>query len=148
MKTWTPKNPDFKAFVEKKLEGQELMKRLNISLTKIEAGYIEAQIPFELMHQQQDGFVHGGVTGAVADIVSGFAAYSLVSKNERVVTADIRTSYFRPGVGKTIFAKGWVVKPGQNFFFCEAEVFMLMEDGSTKEIARSSSTMAVIKPKA
>ncbi len=144
---WTAKNPDFKALVEKKLEGQQLMKRLNISLTKIEAGYTEAEIPFELMHQQQDGYVHGGLTGTIADIVSGFAAYTLVAKGERVVTADIRTSYFRPGVGKTIFAKGWVVKPGHNFYFCEAEVWMIAEDGKRTEIARSSSTMAVIKPK-
>ena len=144
--TFTPKNSNFKALVEKKLEGQELMKRLNISLTKIEAGYTEAEVPFELMHQQQDGYVHGGLTGAVADIVSGFAAYTLVAEGERVVTADIRTSYFRPGVGKRILAKGRVIKPGKNFYFCEAEVLMVLEDGSAKEIARSSSTMAVIKP--
>ncbi|MBI1184261.1 hotdog fold thioesterase [bacterium] len=145
---WTPKNPDFKALVEKKLEGQQLMKRLNITLTKIEAGYTEAEIPFELMHQQQDGYVHGGLTATIADIVSGFAAYTLVAQGERVVTADIRTSYFRPGVGKTILARGRVVKPGQNFFFCEAEVFMVHENGDETEIAHSSSTMAVIKPKA
>lgn len=147
MKAWTPKNPNYKALVEKKLEGQELMKRLNINLTKIEPGYTEAQIEFGLMHQQQDGFVHGGVTATIADITSGFAAYTLVAEGERVVTADIRTSYFRPGVGKTIFAKGWVVKPGQNFYFCEAEVWMIAEDGKKTEIAHSSSTMAVIKPK-
>lgn len=141
----TPQNPDFKAVVAKKLEGQQLMKRLDISLTTIEAGYTEAEIAFQEMHEQQDGFLHGGVTGAIADIVSGFAAYTLVAKGERVVTADIRTSYFRPGVGDKVFAKGWVEKPGKNFYFCEAEVYMITGEKQVK-IARSSSTMAVIKP--
>lgn len=143
---WIPANPDFVAVVHKKLEGQELMKRLGITLTKIEAGYTEALLPFQKMHEQQDGYVHGGLTGALADIVSGFAAYTLVAEGERVVTADIRTSYLRPGVGEQIHAKGWVVKPGQNFYFCEAEVFMHRE-GKEVLIAKSSSTMAVIKPK-
>lgn len=143
--TFIPQNPDFKAMIAKKLEGQELMKRLEISLTKIEAGYTEAEITFQKMHQQQDGFVHGGLTGTIADIVSGFAAYSLVAVGERVVTADIRSSYFRPGVGDTIFARGWVEKPGKNFYFCEAEVYMITGEKQVK-IAKSSSTMAVIKP--
>lgn len=147
MKQLTPKNPDFKKVVETKLKGQELMKTLDIELSKIEPGYTEAKMEFKTMHQQQDGWVHGGVTATVADIVSGFAAYTLVAKGERVVTADIRTSYFRPGIGDSIFAKGWVEKPGNQFHFCEAEVYII-RDGEQVLIAKASSTMAVIKPNA
>lgn len=146
MTKFEPRNPNFKTVIEQKLEGQQLMKRLNIRLSTIEAGYTEATAPFEQMHKQQDGWVHGGLTATMADIVSGFAAYSLVPEGYRVVTADIRTSYFRPGEGDTIWAKGWVAKPGSNFFFCEAEVYMLRGDDKVL-IAKSSSTMAVIKPK-
>ncbi|MCB0737537.1 MAG: PaaI family thioesterase, partial [Bacteroidetes bacterium] len=119
-----------------------------IELTAIEPGYTEATAPFEKMHQQQDGWVHGGLTATMADIVSGFAAYTLVPENHRVVTADIRTSYMRPGIGHTIWAKGWVEKPGSNFFFCEAEVYMINYENEKVLIAKSSSTMAMIKPKA
>lgn len=139
-----PKNSEYVQVVRKKLLGQELMKHLNIALSEIKPGYTEVDMPFETIHQQQDGYVHGGLTGAVADIVSGFAAYTLVAESERVVTADIRTSYLRPGVGQRIWAKGWVVKPGKNFFFCEAEVYIIRDDSKVL-IAKSSSTMAVIR---
>lgn len=122
------------------------MKRLGIELITIEPGYTEARVPFQEMHEQQDQYVHGGLTATMADIASGFAAYTLVAEGERVVTADIRTSYLRPGVGETILSKGWVLKPGHNFYFCEAEVFMI-RDGKEVMIAKSSSTMAVIKPR-
>lgn len=121
------------------------MKRLDLSLTHIEPGYAEASNLLKKMHLQQDGYLHGGLTGALADIVSGFAAYTLVEPGERVVTADIRTSYFRPGVGTAVHALGWVVKPGKNFFFCEAEIFIERHE-KTILIAKSSSTMAVVRP--
>lgn len=143
---WKVKNPDYKERVKEKLKGQELMKHLQIELIEITPGYTESKTPFLKIHEQQDGYVHGGLTGALCDIVSGFAAYTLVAEDERVVTADIRTSYLRPGVGEELWAKGWVLKPGNNFYFCEAQVFIL-RDGKPTQIATSSSTMAVIKPK-
>lgn len=138
------KNPSFREYVAEKVKRQELMKRLDISLSKVDPGLVEIDIPFQKMYEQQDGYLHGGLTGALADITSGFAAYTLVAEGERVVTADIRTSYFRPGLGERIFASGKVVKPGKNFHFCESEVYMIRE-GKKVLIAKSSSTMAIVR---
>ena len=138
-------NPDFKADIVEKLKRQHFMKLMNMKLTKIEEGYIEGWIDVEEIHKQQKGFVHGGVIATMADVVAGFAAVSLVHKENNVVTAEIKISYFNPGLGDKLFAKGWVIKQGKKLHFCEAEVYS-EQNGTLNLIAKASTTMATILP--
>jgi len=73
-----PKNPDFKQTILNHLKRQEFMKAIGCTLTVIEPGYVEAEIPLEVMHQQQIGLVHGGVIANIEDIADGFAGFILV----------------------------------------------------------------------
>lgn len=139
------RNPSFRSYIEQKLRGQMLMKHLGLGLTKIEPGLVEAYASIESFMHQQDGFLHGGLTATMSDIVSGFAAYSLVPDGDRVVTADIRISYLKPGIGQSVWARGVVIKPGASFHFCEAEVWTITDKEEPVLIAKSSSTMSVIK---
>src|ERR1017187_417616 len=107
------KNPDFKALIADKITRQHFMKHIGFEITCIEAGYVEGSAPLVSFLRQQDGRVHGGVTATVADLVTGFAAFSLVSPDDRVVTSDLKVSYFSPGTGDMIFGRGWVIKPGK-----------------------------------
>lgn len=140
-----PRNPDFKTLIEEKLKGQAFMRHIGFELSTIEAGYVEGSAPLAPFLTQQDGYVHGGVTSTLADIVTGFAAFSLVEKDEKVVTAELKVNYFSPGKGNQIWAKGYVVKPGKRFLFCEGEIWVESEDDYLM-IARTYSTMAVFKP--
>jgi acyl-coenzyme A thioesterase PaaI-like protein len=79
--------------------------------------------------------------------VAGFAAYSLVAVDEAVVTADLRVSYLFPGDAPLYLAKGWVIKPGNMLHFCESEVWGIFPEKKVL-VAKSSSTMAVVKIKA
>ncbi len=119
------------------------MHYIGFEITKMEPGQIEGSLDFTEHHEQQNGYVHGGVTGTIADIVMGFAAYALVAQDEQVFTVESKVSYYRPGQGKRIIAKGWVAKPGSRFHFCECEVWMEKEDGGRYLIAKANSTMAV-----
>jgi uncharacterized protein (TIGR00369 family) len=144
--TYESKNPDFKALIADKLSRQYFMNHIGFDLTHIEAGYIEGSAPITQFLRQQDGRVHGGVTATVADLVTGFAAFTLVGPDDRVVTADIKISYFSPGLGDTIFGRGWVIKPGKRLNFCEAEIFTF-KDGEKTLIAIATAIMAVIHNK-
>ena len=96
-------------------------------------------------HFQQTGLVHGGVTATLADIVAGFAAYTLVPKNHDVVTAELRVSYLRPGKGTKLVAEGKVIKPGRKLIFCESEVCTVVNH-QKETIAKSSSVMSIVYP--
>ena len=139
-------NPEFKKLIEDKLSRQHFMHHNGFELTKILPGYAEASAPLKQHLLQQDGLVHGGVTATIADLVTGFAAFSLVKKDDRVVTSDLKVSYFSPGRGDTVFARGWVIKAGSRLHYCESEIYVI-KDGEYNLIAKGYSIMAVIEGK-
>lgn len=139
-------NPDFEQDIREKLERQEFMKLMGFNVTKIDIGRIEGELTLEQKHKQHKGFAHGGVIATLADIVAGFAAVSLVPKGHHVVTAEIKVSYFHPGVGDKLYAKGYVVKQGRKLNFCEAEVYVQKGNTEPLLIAKASTSMATITP--
>ncbi|WP_276495770.1 PaaI family thioesterase [Pontibacter litorisediminis] len=139
-------NPDFEADIREKLERQEFMKLMGFTVTKIEEGRVEGELNLEQKHRQHKGFAHGGVIATLADIVAGFAAVSLVPKDHHVVTAEIKVSYFHPGLGDKLLAKGYVLKQGRKLNFCEAEVYTVKGAEPPLLIAKASTSMATITP--
>ena len=139
------KNPDFRSRVESFLERQHFMKLLGFKLETIEEGKTSGRLELKTEHLQQTGLVHGGVTATLADIVAGFAAYTLVPATHHVVTAEIRVSYLEPGKGHELEAIGWVLKSGEKLNFCESEVWCHHAQGKLL-IAKASAVMATIPP--
>lgn len=143
MKKYESRNPNYREYVEFKISKNKFISWLGMVITKIEPGYIEAELDFKEMHQQQNGWLHGGVTSAVLDMVEGFAAYSLVPDGVQVFTADANTSYYNPGIANKFYARGWVDKPGKAFHFCRGELYYVNEQNEEVIVAKGSTTMAV-----
>ncbi len=135
---------DFVEMVQEKIGGNHFSQYIGINIHHIAEGEIEATLNLADHHLQQMGFVHGGVTATFADVVSGFAAYTLVKRGQGVVTADLRVSYLNPGLGTKVYARGYVIKAGSRMHFCEAELWVLDAQNNRIDIAKSSSTMVVI----
>ncbi|MDW8347245.1 MAG: NUDIX domain-containing protein [Bacteroidia bacterium] len=129
--TFTVHNPDFKQRIQEVLKTQYFMKYIHFELTYIDAGYIEGWLTLQDIHKQGLGFLHGGVTATLCDIVTGFAAFSLVPQNQYVVTGDLKVSYLNPAVGPRIQAIGKVLKQGKMLTFCEAEIWNINENTKT-----------------
>jgi uncharacterized protein (TIGR00369 family) len=139
-------NPDFRMTIQERLQRQSFMNYIGFEITNIAEGAITGQLNLQPQHRQQKGFVHGGLTATIADIVAGFAALSLVPADHHVVTVELKVSYLNPGVGDKITARGWVLKQGQKLNFCEAEVFCIKDSEPAVLIAKASATMATINP--
>lgn len=134
-------NPDFEAYVRYKISLNRFMAYIGFEIDQIKPGYIHARLPFREMHAQQNGYLHGGVTSAILDMVQGFAAYSMVPHGQQVFTVEAKTSYLNRGMGEEFFAEGRVIKAGKRFQFCEGEVFYF--DRNEKiVVATGSATMA------
>lgn len=131
---------DLETRIRRKLERQYFMHLIGADLTRIEPGRIEVALALGQQHQQQRGFVHGGLTATMADLAAGFAAVTLVPDGAGVVTADLKISYLNPGVGARLRAIGWVLKAGRRLHFCEAEVWC-----DDVLIAKATATMAVVE---
>ncbi|TGE28024.1 PaaI family thioesterase [Hymenobacter metallicola] len=127
--------------IRRKLERQHFMHLIGADLTSVEPGRVVFELTLEQRHLQNLGFAHGGLVATMADLAAGFAAVTLVPDGTGVVTAELKTTYLRPGTGRTLRAVGWVLKPGRRLHFCEAEVWC-----DEVLVAKASATMAVVEP--
>jgi uncharacterized protein (TIGR00369 family) len=143
----TPRNEKWKEYTEYKIARNKFHKLLGLRFTKIEPGHIEAELDFAEIHEQQNGYLHGGVTSAICDMVSGFASYSLVEQDQQVFTVECKVSYYNPGISDRFYAVGRVDKAGKRFHFCDSEIYYL-KDGKKVTVAKSTTTMAVLEPEA
>ena len=139
-------NPRYRDYVQLKVSRNRFMKELGFELTEITEGQVKGALTITEMHEQQNGFVHGGVISSLCDMACGFAAYSMVPDGVQVFTVELKVSYLRPGIGEKILARGWVLKPGKRFHFCESELYVV-KDGVETLIAKASSTMGVVDNK-
>jgi uncharacterized protein (TIGR00369 family) len=144
MKRFEPRNPNFKEYLEFKLSKNKFIRYIGMEITKIEPGYLEGEIAFKENLEQQNGWLHGGVTSAMLDMIQGFSSYSLVEEGQQVFTVEAKISYYNPGTANKFFIRGGVVKPGRRFHFCEGEVYYMKEDGTEVIVAKGSATMAVV----
>jgi acyl-coenzyme A thioesterase PaaI-like protein len=77
-------------------------------------------------------------------MVSGFASYTMVEKDQQVFTVECKVSYYNPGIADRFFARGWVEKAGKRFHFSASEVYYI-KNGEKVTVAKSTTTMAVIE---
>ena len=143
MKKLEARNPKYREYVELMVSRNKFINLLGFQITKIEPGYLEGQLEFKEFHQQQNGWLHGGVTSTILDMIQGFASYSMVEEGQKVFTVEAKISYLNPGNAAIFFSRGGVIKSGKRFHFCEAEVYYL-KDGEEITVAKGSATMAVI----
>lgn len=143
MSQFKPKNPEFLSFVEERMQENHFMQHLGFQITKMKAGFVEGSLAIAPEHRQHIGYLHGGVTATLADLVAGFASYTLVSAQQTVVTVEMKISYLNPGIGNHAFCRGYVIKAGQKLHFAEAEIYV-NQDGNEVLVAKGYATYAVI----
>ena len=141
--TFKVKYPDYEAKVRGSFAQQTAMATLGMSLGSVSAGVVEIMLKKHDGIVQQMGFVHGGVLTSGLDSACGYAALSLASETDEVMTVEFKTSFFAPAGHDEILIVGRVLKPGRRAIFTEAEALGL--DGDERIIlAKMSATMTYV----
>ena len=120
-----------------------MMTTLHAELTKVEPGEVRIEMPFDEAFTQQDGFLHAGVVTAIVDSACGFAAYTLMRADARVLSVEFKVNLLRPAAGDRFAAKGRMIKPGRTLTVCTGEVTAITE-GKQKLIAAMQATMMTV----
>lgn len=118
------------------------MADLGVEPTAVEPGRVTTALVIAPRHRQHTGVVHAGVIAALADHTMGAAAQTLASEGCWVLTAEFKTSLLRGASGERLECEAWVVKPGRQVSFTEAEV-CAVAGGERRLVAKASGTMAV-----
>ena len=134
-----PADPHFAARVRDSFARQKAMALIGASLTVVEPGAVEIELPFRDDLTQQKGFVHGGILGMIADTACGYAAFSLMPAGCSLVTVEYKINILSPARGSLV-ARGEVVKPGRTLTVARAEVYA--RDG--KHVATMQQTLMML----
>jgi uncharacterized protein (TIGR00369 family) len=94
-------------------------------------------------HLQQDGFVHAGLIATMADHTAGYASFSLVPPDRRILTVEYKINYLLPASGDHLECRSRVIKPGKTLLVTESEVYAVRA-GTAVLVAKAMLTMAAV----
>jgi uncharacterized protein (TIGR00369 family) len=94
-------------------------------------------------HKQQDGFVHAGVIATMADHTAGYAAFTTVTAEFRILTIEFKINYFRPATDEMIVCRSKVINRGKKVIVSESEVFSVSGKQETLVSKAMVTLMAV-----
>jgi len=117
-----PRDAAFEGRVRASFARQALMRTIGAELARVEPGRVEIALPYRADLTQQHGYLHAGITSAIADSAGGYAGYSLFPAGSSVLTVEFKINLLAPAAGERFLASGEVVKPGRTLTICRLEV--------------------------
>lgn len=144
MSEFKPRDPDWEAKVRKSFARQTVMETIGARIAALAPGRCEIELPYRRDLCQQHGFLHAGITTAIADSAGGYAAFSLMPAGASVLTVEFKVNLMAPAAGERLLARGRVIKPGRTLMVVEADV-VADDNGLRKQIAQLLSTMMCLE---
>ena len=144
MIAYVPRDPDWKAKLRESFARQSFMRLIGAELSALAPGRVTIALPFRADLCQQRGFLHGGVTTAIADSAAGYAAFSLMPKGSAPLTVELKINLLAPAVGERFVAAARVIRPGRTLTVVEADV-TAESAGVSKLVARLLTTLMCLE---
>jgi uncharacterized protein (TIGR00369 family) len=116
------RDPAFEQKVRDSFARQRVMETIGATLTRVEPGLVEIELPYRADLTQQHGYVHAGIVGTIADSAGGYAGFSLMPKDSSVLSVEYRMHLLAPARGEKLVARASVVRSGRTLTVCELEV--------------------------
>ena len=97
--------------VKKLFNNSPFYKFLGMKITNLKSGYAELTLPFkkQLKHAFKD--VHGGVTASIADAAVGAALLTLLKRDEKPLTVELKIAYCAPAMKSELIATAEILPP-------------------------------------
>jgi uncharacterized protein (TIGR00369 family) len=141
---FTPHDPNFAARVRGSFDRQAAMRTIGATLTLLTPGHAEILLPYREDLTQQHGYIHGGITGMIADSACGYAGYSLMPADASVLTVEYKINMLSPAEGEALVARARVLKPGKTLVVTQCDVFAV-HNGAEKLCAVMQQTLMVMR---
>lgn len=138
-------DPNFKSRVERSFAEQAVMSLIDASITRVEPGQVQIELPYREDLCQQDGFIHAGISSTIMDSACGYAAFTLMPADARVLTIEFKINLLAPAAGEHFRAVGRVRKPGRSVTVAESELHAVA-DGADRLVATMVGTLMTMRP--
>jgi uncharacterized protein (TIGR00369 family) len=120
---------------------QAFMRLLGAGLTHVVPGEVDIELPFREDLLQQHGYVHAGVTTAIADSACGYAALSLMPADAAVLSVEFKVNMLAPARGIRFLARGRVIRSGRTVTVCRGDVLAFDDGGDARSVVEMLATM-------
>jgi uncharacterized protein (TIGR00369 family) len=137
------RNPAFAADARANFGRQAFMRLLGAGIADLGPGYCEVHLPFRQDLTQQHGYFHGGVAATLADVASGYAAFTALEAGVTNVTVEFKLNLLAPARGAKLVARGTVAKAGQTLTVCRSDVFGEEDQARTLRATALTTFMAL-----
>ena len=127
--------------VRASFDKQAFMATLGARLARVAAGEVDIELPFRADLVQQHGYLHAGVTTAIADSACGYAALTLMSEDAAVLSVEYKVNLLAPANGRRFLAQGRVVKCGRTVTVVRGEVLAFDERDEARPVLALQGTM-------
>ena len=144
MKDFTATDPDFAERVRKSFDAQGIMDHIGATLTLIEPGVCEIELPYSDAVSQQHGFFHGGGIGTIADSAGGYAAFGLMDAEDGILTVEYKLNLMALADGDLLVARGQVVRAGRTLTVARAEVGVVKNGVEVACAAMQQTLMRIV----
>jgi len=141
----TPRDPDFELRVRASYARQAAMATLGATLSRVDPGHVEIELPFRADLTQQHGFLHAGVVTSVMDSACGYAAMSLMEAGVAVLSVEFKVNLLAPARGELFRASGRVVRAGRTLTVVAGELRVLDGVGEGAVVAMMTGTMMAVR---
>lgn len=138
-----PPDPNYTARILASFRQQTIMAAIGASVRSVAPGAVEIELPFRADLCQQDGFLHAGIVTTIVDSACGYAAYTLMPRDSRVLSVEFKINFLAPAVGDRFIARGRVARAGRTISVCTGEVVALTGD-TERAIALMQATMMAV----
>jgi uncharacterized protein (TIGR00369 family) len=120
---------------------------LGLKVSHYERGYLESRLIVLPRHRQQDHYIHAGVLATMADHTAGYAAFSLIAADFRILTIEFKINFFRPAYGQGLLCKSRILREGGQVLVGESEVYDQRSDAEVLAAKAMVTMMAVHEEK-
>jgi uncharacterized protein (TIGR00369 family) len=141
------RDPRYDQRTRSSFDSQGFMHHLGAKIVEVRPGNVVVEVHFGEFLSQQHGYFHGGVVAALADVASGYAAFSLLEPDASNVTVEFKLNLLAPAEGERLIARGSVIKTGNTLTVCQSNVFSVTAAGE-KLCATALSTFMALPGKA
>ena len=107
----------------------------------IRRGYFQSKVNIDGNHRQQDGFIHAGVMATLSDHTGGYAAFTTIPEDYRILTIEFKINLLRPAYGNALVCKSNVIREGRQIIISESDVYDIRE---TKEVLASKALVTLM----
>ncbi|MFH0783401.1 MAG: PaaI family thioesterase [Pseudomonadota bacterium] len=134
--------PERIEFLEKDYQ-RGFIKFCGLKPSKIKTGFFESTIKIGENHKTQDNFIHAGLIATMSDHTAGYAAYTLVSGDARILTIEFKINFLKPAYGNALKCQSEVISQGKQIIVAQSTVFDI-RDTHEKMVSKSTITLMIL----